>query len=831
MKNNDNKLKIALLIHRLNLNDAGTIYDHINAFSLYSKNEIIVFNLANWEYSYFYEIQKVDVIVLHYTASILYDCSFPVIFRYYLAISKQLKVLFIQDEYRLVNKVIEGLNVLGIDLLFTCVSEQEMDNVYPLSKLPSIKERINVLTGYVPEELKKMFYNRPAYEERTFDVVYRARKLSNWYGRLAREKWIIANRFKQEAKIYNLKVDISYLEEKRIYRENWIKFLQQSKAVLGVESGASVFDFTGEIQKQVEEYEKINPNIGFEELEKMFFPNLDGKIYINQISPRCFECATLGTLMILYEGNYSGILKPWQHYVPLKKDHSNIAEVIKVLNDKKSWEEITLRAYEEIANNSNYSYKHMIDLFDEAVDRHYKKENIVRFLNCKKLPLIELVIKKILKFSFKFAYKIYKIFAYKIYKIIDYFFLKLWKNLEIIHRNYNLLAWITIKDLFKITRIVACLRSNHFMVDHLTFCLMVDIDNLLFNMSHNSFYNLQLANNALVISFDFQSQNNICLAERLWNCKKNLKTINTIIINNNSILLPGELSKINLTITKNKKSFANITKHLEVDKQNSNANITKHLEIDKQNSNFWDELCGTSLAQTLGISQNISQHALTKYDDAFFKIYPYLQKYLNMIPCGGKVLEIGLGYGTISTYLAKRAEQYFGLDIANGPIYMVNTRLGYLNKEKEAKLGSAHDIPFSNEFFDAVVSIGCFHHTGNIQKCIQESYRVLKKGGILLFMCYNKHSFRILYNLPKAFFSNKDVIRLNESASALYDINSKLEAAPCTDIAGRKYYQKICSQFAETFIYCENWDGSNRIMYLNNLAKLFGLDLYVFCRK
>ena len=36
----------------------------------------------------------------------------------------------------------------------------------------------------------------------------------------------------------------------------------------------------------------------------------DGKIDLQVISPRCFEAASLGTVMILYPGDYSGILKP-----------------------------------------------------------------------------------------------------------------------------------------------------------------------------------------------------------------------------------------------------------------------------------------------------------------------------------------------------------------------------------------------------------------------------------------------------------------------------------------------------------------------------------------
>jgi len=81
--------------------------------------------------------------------------------------------------------------------------------------------------------------------------------------------------------------------------------------------------------------------------------------------------------------------------------------------------------------------------------------------------------------------------------------------------------------------------------------------------------------------------------------------------------------------------------------------------------------------------------------------------------------------------LAQRAGVYYGLDIAAGPVEVVNLRLDQLGKPQNAKQGSAHALPFENESLDAVVSIGCFHHTGSIEKCINEAYRVLKPGGKL----------------------------------------------------------------------------------------------------
>ena len=255
-------------------------------------------------------------------------------------------------------------------------------------------------------------------------------------------------------------------------------------------------------------------------------------------------------------------------------------------------------------------------------------------------------------------------------------------------------------------------------------------------------------------------------------------------------------------------------------------------QINSKNQDFWNELCGTSLAKHLGIV-DFSKQSLKKFDRWYFDMYPYLKKHVRSIDIKNKtVLEIGLGYGTLSQYLAENVENYFGVDIAKGPVDMVNRRLEYMAKSQSASIQSCHNLQFEDQYFDAVVSIGCFHHTGSVERCVQEAFRVLKKGGYLLFMCYNKNSMRMLKKFPfQVFFNKQDPVTLNETASALYGANSDGDAAPFIELASKKYYYSICSKFSKVDITCENWEGEHRKLFLNNIAHILGLDLYVVCKK
>jgi len=356
-----------LLLCDYRVDGARTVLDHIDALVGHSGHKMYLLSMLG-DLPDALKLSRFDGIVIHYSLVISSDEYLSPRARDRIRTFKGLKVVFIQDEYRFVNKTCEALRYLGAHLLFTCVPEQEIEKVYPTGELPGMGKAC-VLTGYVPESLLGQL--RRNYGDRIIDVGYRSRRLPAFYGELAQEKWRIAERFLSDATAYGLKCDISYREEDRLYGDNWEEFLSTCKAVLGVESGASVFDFTGEIEKRAREYERKNSSATFEEVRERCFPGLDGQIRLNQISPRCFEAAALGALMILYEGEYSGVLVPGRHYIPLKKDHSNMREVVAALKDENTWSRITRAAYDEVAMNPRYSYRHFGEIVGEAISARF----------------------------------------------------------------------------------------------------------------------------------------------------------------------------------------------------------------------------------------------------------------------------------------------------------------------------------------------------------------------------------------------------------------------------------------------------------------------------
>ena len=259
--------------------------------------------------------------------------------------------------------------------------------------------------------------------------------------------------------------------------------------------------------------------------------------------------------------------------------------------------------------------------------------------------------------------------------------------------------------------------------------------------------------------------------------------------------------------------------------------------IDDANAEFWNELCGSVLAKSIGLLDH-SPASLLKFDDAYFELYPYLLPFIGLDRWKGrKVLEIGLGFGSVGQRLAEAGADYHGLDIAENPVRMMNNRMTLIGKPKLARVGSAKAIPHADETFDAVVSIGCLHHTGDLARCLQEVERVFKPGGTALVMVYNRYSYREWMRRPWATFRSLFATSksgLKTAARGEYDANHKGESAPETVVTSMAELRRMMGGFESIRIEKQNCNhflvrgrfGLKRATLLPTLGRWMGLDLY-----
>jgi SAM-dependent methyltransferase len=269
-------------------------------------------------------------------------------------------------------------------------------------------------------------------------------------------------------------------------------------------------------------------------------------------------------------------------------------------------------------------------------------------------------------------------------------------------------------------------------------------------------------------------------------------------------------------------------------------------QLDQQNAVFWSELCGSGLARHLGITDD-SPASLRRFDDWYLAYYPYLPVHVPYTEMSGlEVLEIGLGYGTLSQKLAEWGARYKGLDIAPGPVQIVNTRLQNAGLSGEAVVGSILAAPFGDESFDRVVSIGCLHHTGDLAKSIDECWRVLRPGGQMIIMLYNAYSFRrwneatrqTLKLWLRERLGYRGPLDADAATRKKYDTNEKGEVAPHIDVVSITSLRALCRKFRSIKVRRENilpefqFRGRTRNDLLCSWwPSIGGLDLYITCQK
>lgn len=356
-----------LILTDMRRTGANTISDHVDAFKDYSRHDIYYYDPLGRTTSANLEFDEFDVVVLHYSIYAIRDGYLHPFFRAKLAKYQGLKVQFIQDDYRWIEQMCACIREMGIHLLFTLYAPEKIDLVYSPSRLPGVT-KFSTLAGYVPQNL----LNKPTIPiaSRPIDVGYRGRELPFWLGHLGQEKTNIVKAFHRHVQGHPLKHDVSCKEEDRIYGADWPKFIESCKTMLGTESGSSITDFDGSAETRVLEYLQEHPDASYEEVHAAVLSPFEGNVVHNCISPRAFETAALRTAMVLFPGEYSGLLEPWVHYVPLEKDLANFTEVAKAIQDTDLLMTMVNRAYDDLVGGGRYSYRTFIAAFDAIIDRY-----------------------------------------------------------------------------------------------------------------------------------------------------------------------------------------------------------------------------------------------------------------------------------------------------------------------------------------------------------------------------------------------------------------------------------------------------------------------------
>lgn len=348
----------------------NTVYDHLLAFSKHSKHRVAYCHGEGWVPQIPWH--SFDAVVIHYSLRIAYN-SIALRLMKQIAAFRGLKILFVQDEYDFTERTRQAIETLGTDIVYTCMPTRNRESVYPSSRFPNV-HFIETFTGFIPDQVERSV--KLPITKRSIVVGYRGRALPYWYGDLGQEKQTIAEQVKSYCLKLDIPCDIEWDDRHRIYGQPWIDFLGHCKATLGTESGSNVFDYNGSLRMKFNDYLSINPNASYQDARLAVLGDFVEQPIMNQVSPRVFESIICGSALVLFEGEYSGVIKPGLHFIPLRKDFSNIDNVFEQLSDDEAIQAMADRAYKDVIEGGRYTYSAFVKSFDLVLDVECEKKQL-----------------------------------------------------------------------------------------------------------------------------------------------------------------------------------------------------------------------------------------------------------------------------------------------------------------------------------------------------------------------------------------------------------------------------------------------------------------------
>jgi SAM-dependent methyltransferase len=144
-------------------------------------------------------------------------------------------------------------------------------------------------------------------------------------------------------------------------------------------------------------------------------------------------------------------------------------------------------------------------------------------------------------------------------------------------------------------------------------------------------------------------------------------------------------------------------------------------EFSRQDENI-DEQTVSSFGDEWQAFHGFAEEEIEKLGDEYFDIITP-----TMLHSKSSVLEVGCGSGRFLKYLSGKAGSLVGVDPSHA-IFAADNLLGKDDRVVLVK-ASANDLPFENNSFDFVYSIGVLHHIPDTFRAMQACVDKVKPGG------------------------------------------------------------------------------------------------------
>ena len=131
-----------------------------------------------------------------------------------------------------------------------------------------------------------------------------------------------------------------------------------------------------------------------------------------------------------------------------------------------------------------------------------------------------------------------------------------------------------------------------------------------------------------------------------------------------------------------------------------------------------------------------------------YKLQDYMQEAFRFADFEGQsVLDIGCGAGIDAAEFARHGAKVTAIDLTQTGVELTRNLLTEARLSAIVRQADVCDLPFEDARFDCVYTYGVLHHIPNVNKALFEIQRVLKTGGKVMAMLYNKDSLLYGYSI------------------------------------------------------------------------------------
>ena len=166
--------------------------------------------------------------------------------------------------------------------------------------------------------------------------------------------------------------------------------------------------------------------------------------------------------------------------------------------------------------------------------------------------------------------------------------------------------------------------------------------------------------------------------------------------------------------------------------------------LKRQVHDFWNEQsCDTQVAKGAKFTREYFEEieSFRYFDQPFIHSFAQFSRYH-----GKRVLEVGFGAGTDFIQWLRAGALVSGIDLTEEALENVRHRINTygLPEPESLQVADAEKLPYQSDVFDLGYSFGVLHHTPDTEQAVRELVRVIRPGGHLKIMLYNRHSIYIV---------------------------------------------------------------------------------------